>query len=95
MKTTVLRIATLVFLIATRGLAGDDVWPLSEWAKARPSDVGMDETQLRKARDYALTGGGSGYITRHGKLVMSWGNPDRRYDLKSTTKSIGVVEESI
>jgi CubicO group peptidase (beta-lactamase class C family) len=51
----------------------------------------MDEAELRKGRDYALTGGGSGYITRHGRLVMSWGDPDRRYDLKSTTKSIGVT----
>ena len=47
--------------------------------------------QLSRARDYALTGGGSGYITRSGKLVMSWGDPTQRYDLKSTTKSIGVT----
>ena len=26
--------------------------------------------------EYALTGGGSGYITRGGKLVMSWGDPE-------------------
>ena len=91
MKTTILPIATLVLLIATRGLAGDDVWPLPEWTKAKPSDIGMDDVQLLKARDYALTGGGSGYITRHGKLVMTWGDPARRYDLKSTTKSIGVT----
>ncbi len=57
MKTTILRIATLVFLIATRGLAGDDIWPLPDWTKAKPSDVGMDDVQLRKARGYALTGG--------------------------------------
>jgi len=69
----------------------DDVWPLPEWQKAKPADVGMDEAQLDRARDYALTGRGSGYITRHGKLVMSWGNLQTRYDLKSTTKSIGVT----
>ncbi len=51
----------------------------------------MNETELQNARDYALTGGGSGYITRHGRLVTSWGDPGRRYDLKSTTKSIGVT----
>ena len=51
----------------------------------------MDESELQKARGYALTGGGSGYITRHGRLVMSWGDAGRRYDLKSTTKSIGVT----
>jgi hypothetical protein len=30
-------------------------------------------------------------ITRGGKLVMSWGDPEKTYDLKSTTKSIGVT----
>jgi len=69
----------------------DDVWPLPKWQTAKPADVGMDEAQLVHARDYALTGGGSGYITRHGKLVMSWGDLRRRYDLKSTTKSIGIT----
>lgn len=76
-------------LIAT--VEGEDVWPGSEWAQVPPADVGMDESKLKQARDYALTGGGSGYITRHGKLVMSWGDVRRRYDLKSTTKSIGVT----
>jgi CubicO group peptidase (beta-lactamase class C family) len=46
---------------------------------------------LRKARDYALTGGGSGCITRHGRLVMQWGDQKQRYDLKSSTKAIGVT----
>ena len=51
----------------------------------------MDPDKLVQARDYALTGGGSGYITRHGKLVLSWGSSTQRYDLKSTTKSIGAT----
>lgn len=51
----------------------------------------MDERMLQQARDYALTGGGSGYITRSGKLVLSWGDPKKRFDLKSTTKSFGVT----
>jgi CubicO group peptidase (beta-lactamase class C family) len=51
----------------------------------------MDESVLQRARDYALTGGGSGCVTRYGKLVMQWGDQERRYDLKSTTKSIGVT----
>lgn len=67
------------------------LWPAAKWATAQPADVGLNKRQLVKARDYALTGGGSGYITRHGKLVMAWGDPARRYDLKSTTKSIGVT----
>lgn len=62
-----------------------------EWPTASPASQGMDEVKLRQARDYALTGGGSGYIVRNGKLVMAWGDPRKRYDLKSTTKAIGVT----
>ena len=51
----------------------------------------MDEAKLAQARDYALTGGGSGYITRHGRLVLAWGDPRTRYDLKSTAKSFGSI----
>ena len=71
--------------------AEDSHWPDPHWAPATPAEVGMDRAQLKQARDYALTGGGSGYITRHGRLVMHWGDPTRRYDLKSTTKSIAVT----
>lgn len=66
-------------------------FPGESWPTAKPADVRMDEAKLGEARKYALGGGGAGYITRHGKLVMSWGDPTRRYDLKSTTKSIGVT----
>lgn len=67
------------------------VWPMPRWSRAQPAEVGMDEARLAQARDYALTGGGSGYITRHGRLVMAWGEPRRLYDLKSTTKSFGSI----
>ena len=61
------------------------------WETVTPQQAGMDESNLQQARDYALTGGGSGCIIRGGKLVMSWGDQAKRYDLKSTTKSIGVT----
>jgi CubicO group peptidase (beta-lactamase class C family) len=51
----------------------------------------MDAGALHKARDYALTGGGSGCVTRGGRLIMQWGDQKQRYDLKSTTKAIGVT----
>ena len=70
---------------------GDTVWPTPQWTRVEPAVVGMDKAVLAKARDYALTGGGSGYITRHGQLVMAWGDPRARYDLKSTTKSFGSI----
>lgn len=61
------------------------------WTRVPPSDVGMDESGLREAEAYALAAGGAGMIVRHGRLVHSWGDIDRRYDLKSTTKSIAAI----
>jgi hypothetical protein len=66
-------------------------YPSPEWQRISPSEAEMNETTLLQARDYALTGGGSGCIIRFGKIVLSWGNLKERYDLKSTTKSIGVT----
>ena len=77
--------------LAPRFGSAEDIWPERSWVTAAPSDVGMNESQLAKARAYALTGEGSGHITRHGKLVMSWGDPEKTYDLKSTSKSIGIT----
>jgi len=71
--------------------AGGGIWPGSRWERARPEQVGMDGSVLQKARDYALTGDGSGRIIRQGRLVMDWGDQKRRYDLKSSTKAIGVT----
>ena len=82
-------IALLVLLAAPACAA--DVWPAAEWPRAEPKEVGLDAALLAKARDYALTGGGAGCITRGGKLVMSWGNVKQRFDLKSSAKSIGVT----
>ena len=73
------------------GSADVAVWPLPQWPRAEPADMGMDVSKLAAARDYALTGEGSGLITRHGRLVMSWGDSRKRYDLKSSTKSFGSV----
>jgi CubicO group peptidase (beta-lactamase class C family) len=33
----------------------------------------------------------AGMIVRHGRIVRSWGDIDARYDMKSTTKSIGGI----
>ena len=64
-------------------------WPTSGWTAATASEVGMDQALLDQARNYALSEGGAGYITRHGLLVESWGNDSTLFDIKSTTKSIG------
>lgn len=78
--------------MAVPGLvAAAEVWPLPEWPTATPREVGLEEGRLREARDYALTGGGAGCIVRGGKRVMTWGDLSKRFDLKSSTKAIGVT----
>jgi len=67
------------------------VWPGEQWEAATSEQAGMDSSLLAKARDCALTGGGSGMITRRGKAVLRWGDPKQTYDLKSSTKAIGVT----
>ena len=66
-------------------------FPDPDWPRAAPADVGLDASKLKQARDYALRGEGSGYIIYRGKLVMSWGDPGKTYDLKSSTKSFGSI----
>jgi CubicO group peptidase (beta-lactamase class C family) len=58
------------------------------------ADVGMNQAGLDQAATYAQTAGSTkpgsaGMIVRHGRLVKSWGEIDERFDMKSTTKSIG------
>jgi CubicO group peptidase (beta-lactamase class C family) len=65
--------------------------PLGDWPRATPAEVGLNEALLARARDYALRGGGSGIVIKQGKLAYSWGDLKAKYDLKSTTKSIGVT----
>ena len=92
---------TLIILVSVGGIVGSAfgvsdnnrgaVWPGRKWEQARPQEAGMDAAILRKARDYALTGEGSGSVIRHGRCVMQWGDQTQRYDLKSTTKAIGIT----
>ena len=96
MKTHVPLAAALAIVVLLDSLApgesaATEVWPTPAWQCAQPEQAGMDATVLAKAREYALTGAGSGCIIRHGKLVMQWGDQKQRYDLKSTTKAIGVT----
>ena len=72
-------------------VAAEAPWPMPDWPEATPAGMGMDAAKLAKARDYALTGDGSGIITRHGRVVLRWGDQAKRYDLKSTTKSFGAA----
>ncbi len=66
-------------------------YPDRAWPERAAADVGLDPARLVQARDYALTGGGSGLIVRSGYVVMVWGDQDHCYDLKSSTKSFGAT----
>lgn len=83
--------AALLVLPKPASAAAPAAWPGEQWETVRPADVGMAEARLEEARRYALTGGGSGMITRHGKVVMTWGDQAKLYDLKSSSKAIGVT----
>ncbi len=61
-----------------------------DWEEASPASLGLNEDYLLKARDYALSGGGAGRIIFRGKKVLEWGDTKKLYDLKSSSKSIGV-----
>lgn len=95
MRITSFKPAATLLIGVTLGVlcAMDTATPAQrfEWEMATPASQGMEDSKLSQARDYALTGEGSGYIIRHGRLVLSWGDTKKLYDLKSTTKSIGVT----
>ncbi len=61
------------------------------WPRSRPDEAGLDVRRLETARDFATRVKGSGYVVRHGRLAYSWGDPKQLYDLKSSTKAIGVT----
>jgi CubicO group peptidase (beta-lactamase class C family) len=93
MSVTSLIVFLLVLAYSPTSVQGgaDTIWPGSSWERATPEQVDMDASTLQKARDYALSGGGSGLVTRHGRLVIQWGDQKQRYDLKSSTKAIGIT----
>lgn len=62
------------------------------WLRVAPDAVDMDAAPLAAAETYATAAGGAGIISRHGRIVHSWGGIDfPRYDIKSATKSIGAI----
>ena len=83
----------LFFLAFAAALHGAESLPYPDrtWQEAAPAQAGLAEAKLAVARDYALTGGGSGCVIRGGKRVFTWGDQASRYDLKSSTKSFGAA----
>jgi CubicO group peptidase (beta-lactamase class C family) len=71
--------------------SGAYIWPTNGWTIVLPSEAGLQQTLLAQARDYALTGNGSGSIIKNGQQVFSWGDLTTLYGLKSTSKSFGAA----
>ena len=80
-----------VFRADGAAVENDPVFPGKTWESVPPETLGMNREKLEAARTYALSAEGAGYIARHGKLVMAWGPVEKTYDLKSTSKSIGMT----
>lgn len=87
----IIRLIYCFLMVVSSTAWAQEVRPIPEWTEASPEEMHMDAAMLRQAQDYALTGGGSGIITRGGKVVIKWGDQKLRYDLKSTAKSIGIT----
>ena len=85
-----MRLSLFLLLTAVASLPAAP-WPGEQWPNATPPELGLDETKLTRARDYALTGEGSGCIIVQGRQAMSWGDQTALYDLKSSSKSIGLT----
>ncbi len=87
-------LAGAVLIAGSLAVAAEErkkVWPSPEWPSARPAEVGLDVSELKEAERYALSAGGSGMIVWHGKVVLRWGDQNKRYDIKSATKSFGAT----
>lgn len=84
-------VAALGLVAAAGAPARAADFPGAEWPRTTPAEARMVESRLVQARDYALKGEGSGLILRGGKVVFAWGDQAARYDLKSSSKAIGVT----
>ena len=71
--------------------ADPPVFPTTAWTSASPADMNMTAAKLEQARNYSLIGGGSGFVTRRGRVVYTWGDTAARYVVKSAAKSIGGI----
>ncbi len=88
---SLLLVLVLNIVFSCLAVAEDLLIPQAIWTVAEPSEAGLDGELLIAARDYALTGEGAGMIVRSGKVVMRWGDQRQKFDLKSSTKSIGLT----
>ncbi len=78
-----LLIAALTILSSSAGNTAESVWPGKTWATKTPAEVGMDAEGLKEFSRFV---GGRGCVVRHGYIVYSWGDVNRRADVASAAK---------
>ncbi len=64
-------------------------YPAQHWMSyPKPADAGFDELQLAEVKQqFEKQGGSTLFVVQGGKVVASWGSPDRRYLQASIRKS--------
>jgi CubicO group peptidase (beta-lactamase class C family) len=71
--------------------AATQTWLGAQWASASPAAVGTDPAKTPTALNYGRVGARSGNLIRAGKRIGHWGDEATKYQLPSTTKSIGSI----
>jgi CubicO group peptidase (beta-lactamase class C family) len=84
-----LRIGVMLMVIFMFGLVSCQ--PSGNKSEISSNRSGATGVTIEKLHDAAAYAGGSGMVMRGSKIVYQWGDINKRHDLKSTTKSIGVM----
>ena len=75
-------IATTLSLVFA---AQAQVYPDAEWETRKPREVGLDTSKLEAFSAFL---GGQGCIVRHGYMVYTWGDQQKRTDVASACKPV-------
>jgi CubicO group peptidase (beta-lactamase class C family) len=72
-------------------IEAETVFPDSEWARARPEDLGFDQSVIDEMGENMEKASANGVLIRNGYLVAEWsfaGPPEKKFDTQSVSKSI-------
>ena len=62
-------------------------YPQEKWLEATPEEAGLIAEKFGKLDEFIKSfGDSSGLVLRHGKIVHTWGDIEKRYDVASATK---------
>ena len=70
-------------------LPNSQTWPAIEWSQTTPEQAGWDPAFMSEARRYSHSIDTASFMAiQHGVVVDSWGDIDRRIELRSMRKSL-------